>query len=235
MAKGVVILGTAHLGTTPGKCSPDKKFREAVYSRDIVAELKTTLEFYGLTVYVDYEPLEPNAAMKSSSPKTEQSRELKWRVDKVNEIYKKHKTTDNVIYVSVHNDAAGSDGKWHNAGGMSIWTSRGKTKSDSLAEFIYEAARPNLKEYDDLMKKGKADGTYSTKQIPVRSDMTDGDHDYEADFYVLKNTNCPAVLVECFFQDNKYDVEFLLSDIGRFAITRIITEGILRYFNNLTK
>jgi N-acetylmuramoyl-L-alanine amidase len=45
--------------------------------------------------------------------------------------------------------------------------------------------------------------------------LADGDSDKESNFYVLRNTKCPAVLTENFFQDTKKDVEFLLSDVGR--------------------
>lgn len=38
-----IILGTAHLKSTPGKCSPDKKFKEYEYSREVVAAVKATL------------------------------------------------------------------------------------------------------------------------------------------------------------------------------------------------
>ncbi len=65
----IIILGTAHLDTTPGKCSPDKKFRECIYSREIVADLKAILTSYGYTVFVDYEPLQPNAQMKAKTAK----------------------------------------------------------------------------------------------------------------------------------------------------------------------
>ena len=34
-----IILGTAHLKSTPGKCSPDKKFFEYLYSRKIVKKI----------------------------------------------------------------------------------------------------------------------------------------------------------------------------------------------------
>jgi N-acetylmuramoyl-L-alanine amidase len=33
----------------------------------------------------------------------------------------------------------------------------------------------------------------------MRTDFSDGDADKEAHLYVLKNTNCPAVLTENFF------------------------------------
>ena len=58
MKKDLIILGTAHLDTTPGKCSPDGKFREAVWSREFVADLKPMLESYGLEVMIDWIDLE---------------------------------------------------------------------------------------------------------------------------------------------------------------------------------
>jgi hypothetical protein len=39
----IIILGTAHLASTPGKRSPDGKFREYKFSREIVQELKNKL------------------------------------------------------------------------------------------------------------------------------------------------------------------------------------------------
>ena len=47
-----------------------------------------------------------------------------------------------------------------------------------------------------------------------RKDTTDGDKDIEAGFYIIKGANCPAVLTENFFQDNKKDVELLESQYG---------------------
>ena len=35
-----IILGTAHLKSTPGKCSPDKKFFEYKYSREVCKTIK---------------------------------------------------------------------------------------------------------------------------------------------------------------------------------------------------
>ena len=67
----IVILGTAHLGTTPGKCSPDGKFRECIHSREIVGRIKSELQKKGVTVFVDYEDLQPNSSMKGSTAKQE--------------------------------------------------------------------------------------------------------------------------------------------------------------------
>lgn len=67
------------------------------------------------------------------------------------------------------------------------------------------------------------------KQQAFRMDKTDGDYDKEANFYVLKYTYCPAVLVECMFQDNKCDVGYLTSDVGKHEIIRTLLEGIIDY------
>jgi len=101
-----------------------------------------------------------------------------------------------------------------NATGWSAYTSVGVTAADKLAECLYDAAKKNL--------KGKK----------LRTDFTDKDSDLESDFYVLKHTNCPAVLTENFFQDNKDDVKFLTSDEGFHAIVRLHVEGILKYIED---
>jgi N-acetylmuramoyl-L-alanine amidase len=55
----------------------------------------------------------------------------------------------------------------------------------------------------------------------IRTDLTDKDRDLESDFYIIKHSNCPAVLTENFFQDNKKDVEILESKHGIDLITDI--------------
>ena len=200
----IIILGTAHLKSTPGKCSPDKKFFEYKYSREIVSEIKSILENYGYKVYVD---------IPENDLKLTQNQELLKRVNFVNDVCKIH-GTNNCIYVSIHVNAAGSDGKWHDATGWEAYTTKGKTKSDKLAECLYKSAQKNL----------------TNKKI--RKDLTDGDSDRESNFYVLRNTKCPAVLTENFFQDTKKDVEFLLSDVGRQQIVRLHVEGIINYIKD---
>jgi N-acetylmuramoyl-L-alanine amidase len=96
--------------------------------------------------------------------------------------------------LSVHVNAAGN-GDWYNATGWSAWTTKGQNNSDKLADCLYEAAEEILK---PLGKK-------------LRYDMTDGDKDFESNFYVIKRVNCVACLTENFFMDNMNDVDWLLS------------------------
>ena len=197
-----IILGTAHLKSTLGKCSPDGKLREYAYSREIISAIKAILLDMGYQVFVDIE---------DDDLPVNQSKELCLRCKIVNDLCKVYKDT---IYVSIHVNAAGSDGKWHNATGWEVYTTPGKTKSDKLATCLYNAAK------------------YNTKDKKMRTDYSDGDPDKEAHLYVLKNTICPAVLTENFFQDNKSDVEYLLSNKGFHEIVRLHVEGILNYIKD---
>ena len=194
-----IILGTAHLKSTPGKCSPDGKFREYKYSREVVAAVKAILQNLGYNVFVDIEDDDLNVT---------QSRELCLRCKVVNDLCKLY---GDCVYVSIHVNAASSDGKWHNGTGWEVYTTSGKTKADDLATCLYNAAR------------------YSASDKKMRTDYSDGDPDKEAHLYVLKHTNCPAVLTENFFQDNKSDVDYLLSERGFHDIVRLHVEGILSY------
>lgn len=108
------------------------------------------------------------------------------RARRVNEICARYGAT-NVLLVSIHCNAAGN-GEWMSARGWSAYTSKGKTKSDELATMLYEEAEQNF--------AGQK----------IRRDNSDGDPDWEENFYILVKTKCPAVLTENFFQDNKEDV-----------------------------
>ena len=197
-----IILGTAHLKSTPGKCSPDKKFFEYKYSREICKAVRAILQDSGYKVFIDIE---------DDDMPVNSSRELSLRCKAVNDLQKVYK---NCIYVSIHVNAAGNGTKWMNATGWSAYTSVGLTAADKLATCLYDAAKKNL--------GGKK----------LRTDFGDKDPDLESDFYVLKHTTCPAVLTENFFQDNKDDVAYLTSDKGFHEIVRTHVEGIIKYIQD---
>lgn len=137
---------------------------------------------------------------------------LKERVRRVNAWCSKVGTS-NVILISVHVNAAGN-GKWMNARGWSCFTSKGLTKSDALATALYAVAE---------------------EQMPSRTfrkEYSDGDVDWEANFYIIKNTWCRAVLVENFFMDNKDDLAYLTSEEGRKAIIATHVEGVIKYLSD---
>lgn len=118
----------------------------------------------------------------------------------------------NVCLVSIHNNAAGSGAAWMTARGWEAWTSKGQTQGDKLADCLYDAAQK-----------------YLPSGTKIRTDMTDGDRDKESNFTILYRSKCPACLTENLFQDNREDVDFLLSERGRAAIVRLHVEGIKAY------
>ena len=115
------------------------------------------------------------------------------------------------ILVSIHCNAAGNGSDWMSARGWEAWTSVGKTKADKLATCLYE------------------DAEHCLPGMKMRKDMADGDPDRESQFYILRHTNCPAVLTENLFQDNREDVEFLLSEEGKRAIVSLHVWGTMKY------
>ena len=65
----------------------------------------------------------------------------------------------------------------------------------------------------------------------LRTDYTDPDPDLESDFYLLRHTLAPAVLVENLFMDNPADCAFLLCPEGQQAIVNLHVDGIVRYLS----
>lgn len=208
--KRLIILGTAHGENVAGKRSPDGKFEEWRYSRETVAALAALLKAEGFNVHVD---------IANGIVPGRQAEELAMRCRIVNELCRKW-GTENCIYVSIHVNAAGNGSKWMGARGWSVYTSRGRTKADDLATCIWDAA-------DELLPHDN--------KTALRKDMSDGDPDYEAGFYVLKNTKCAAVLTENLFMDNREDVNYLMSEEGRKTIVEIHRKGIVDYLENESK
>ena len=113
------------------------------------------------------------------------------------------------ILISIHCNAMGSGAEWMPANGWSVFVGNNALmNSKRLARQLAQAA---------LNKKVKV-------RRPSPQDLY-----WTANLYICQKTNCPAVLVENFFQDNKEDVEFLLSEKGKLCVTNILLEGITNY------
>lgn len=106
---------------------------------------------------------------------------LATRVERINKYYAKN---NNVWLFSQHANAGGGRG-------FEAFTTVGQTKSDDYAEIILTNLEKDFPE------------------IPMRYDLSDGDKDKQSDFYILKKSKCPAVLVESLFMDNKMDYKLM--------------------------
>lgn len=135
---------------------------------------------------------------------------LSMRVKRANNIY--NASNKKAILISVHCNAAGADGKWHSAKGWSV--------------FVAQNASANSKKLADCLKKAADDEKLKVRlQYPNKSYWVQS-------LAVCRDTNCPAVLTENMFQDNKEDVEFLLSEDGKKKITELHVNGIINYLNS---
>lgn len=135
---------------------------------------------------------------------------LRERVRRTNKIYKDNNRK--AILVSVHCNAAGADGKWHTASGWSVFVAQNaSSNSKRLARCLYEQAEKN--------------GLKGNRSVPKEKYWVQS-------LAMCRDTNCPAVLTENMFQDNKGDVALLLSEEGKNKIVQVHTTGILNYLSN---
>ncbi len=109
------------------------------------------------------------------------------------------------VLISHHSNAVGNalSGPSQSARGIEIYTSRGQTRADALADSLLAAFRRHLEPLGMPVRRG---------------DWGDGDGDMEADFWMLSKSKSPAVLGEVGFHTNLSDARILLSEAGQQAI-----------------
>lgn len=133
---------------------------------------------------------------------------LKQRVERVNNIVNSY-PSDQCLLLSIHVNAAGMGKEWMSARGWSVFVSKNSSyNSKVLANNFYDAAK-------ELGAKIR---------VPLPTQKY-----WESNLYILKHTLCPAVLTENFFQDNREDVDMLLSPKGRNLVENIQIMGISKY------
>lgn len=190
----ICILDPAHGDDVPGKRSPDGRLLEYKWSREIISMIEARLSQlqipYKRSWYGENEPGLLN------------------RCKQANKIAKADGGP--AIFVSVHVNASGNDGKWKSARGWSV--------------FVSTTASSNSKKLASLMAT-------DAKVMGQKVRVPDASHNYwKGNFTVLNKTSMPAVLVENLFQDNKEDVEYLLSEEGKVTLCEIIVKGVCDYF-----
>ena len=191
-----VLIDSGHGIDTPGKRSPDGQFLEYLWNRQVADLLLEKLVAMGI---------DASLVVTETNDIT-----LRNRVNRVNTICNKVGAS-NVLLVSIHANAAGNGSSWQNAKGWSCYTSKGKTKSDQVAECLYEA-------FEEEFPERK-----------IRKDMSDGDRDWEENFYMLEKSRCPAVLLENFFYDNREECAWMLQEETKRRIAYAAAKGIAKY------
>ena len=119
----------------------------------------------------------------------------------------------NCIFISIHSNASSNCETWQKPNGWSAFVyTKASNASKRLAQCLYdEAEKRNLK---------------GNRCVPPERYWT-------ANFYVLKHTNCPAVLTESLFYDNHSDYLYLCSEKGREEIIDLHINGIVRFIKEM--
>ena len=119
----------------------------------------------------------------------------------------------NCIFISIHSNASSDCSSWQKPNG---WSSFIYTKASNASKRLAQCL------FDEADKKG----LLGNRAVPDC-------HYWTANFYVLKHTNCPAVLTESLFYDNHSDYLYLCSEKGREEIIDLHIKGIVRFIKEI--
>lgn len=195
----LVIIDNGHGANTKGKCAPDKSLYEWKWTREIALHLYKQLTLNGY----DSVLLVPEDKDISLSERVKREKNITKQAKKAGK---------ETCLISIHIDAAGKDGKWKTARGLSVRVSpESSENSKKLAQLLYAEA--------------EARGLQGDRYVPKEKYWI-------GDYTILNDTSCPAVLTENLFQDNKEDVEYLLSDKGKLEIVDLHFDAIIKYINS---
>mgnify|MGYP002624274442 CR=1 FL=1 len=192
----IILLDNGHGVNTRGKQSPDGRLKEYAYTREIARRVETGLTEKGFNVR-RIVPEETDISLME-------------RCRRVNAECARQ-GAQNVVLVSIHNNAAGN-GQWLTARGFSPWI---YTRASHRAQLLAKA----------FQERAESLGLKGNRAVPTCKYWT-------ANFYILKNTACPAVLTENLFQDNRQDVDFLLSEEGKQTIAKLHIDTLAEYCKN---
>lgn len=124
---------------------------------------------------------------------------LKQRVEHANEI-------DDAILISIHSDANGNGREWNSANGIGTWIyTNGSSNTKKLADSLNNSLICNF------------DGVAKNRGIK------------KANFYILKYTKMPAVLLELGFHTNKEEVQKMMTEEWKERIVKSVVEAIEEY------
>lgn len=140
---------------------------------------------------------------------TDKDTSLVDRCNSINNFYDAYKNKYFIYLISVHGNAADNA---PTASGIEVWTTKGITRSDKIADVFYNKLK--------------------TLGWKMRSDTIDGDSDKEENFYILKNSNCPAILTENGFYTNEQECKKMMSSEIQSMIALCHANAVIEIDNN---
>ena len=182
---------------TGGKCSPDGRLKEYTWAREMVQRIAIKARAAGIPTEI-------------ITPETKDIA-LNVRTSRVNALCRKY-GIKNCVLISVHINAAGADGKWHDATGFSAWVApKSSANSKRLAAILWEHANATGLRGNRAVQAGKY---------------------WSGNFAIVRDTLCPAVLTENLFMDNRAEADYLLSEAGKEAIANLHISAIKQYIQS---
>lgn len=194
----ILILDNGHGADTPGKCSPDRTLREYAWTRLMTALIAQKARARGIRTEIIV-------------PETRDI-PLSTRSARANALARKHGLKKS-LFVSVHINAAGADGRWHDATGFSAWVAQNASQHSKTFAALITAE----------MKARGLGGNRAANPLGY----------WTANFAVIRRAACPAVLTENLFQDNREEARYLLTPQGQDTIAEAHVAAIEKYIARL--
>ncbi len=198
----IFIIDPGHRKDTPGKSG--NGLYEYEFNEDVARRLEKKLLKHG-EVYLT---IESSTHPYSESTASGRTQNLNYRTTRANNIYwntvKKHgKNNFKIVFISIHANAFSNS----NVSGYEIFVYKHGGEAHRLAKAVHRQAQLKLAVGTSINDRGIK----------------------EANFYVLKNTVMPAILVEHEFYTNPKAVEKLKSPIFREKCAEHLCKGVLDY------
>ena len=124
-----ILIDNGHGQSTPGKRSPDGRFLEFKFNREIAQRIVADLRDRGYDAELLVEE-------DDDVPLAERYRRAN--------TYSPALGKENVILVSIHANAFGNGREWAKARGWSVYTGQGQTRADLLADDLARVAMKEL-------------------------------------------------------------------------------------------
>jgi N-acetylmuramoyl-L-alanine amidase len=193
-----IMVDPGHGGTDPGAVNMALGLKES----DIALAIADSFEAQAADIRVAFEPLEVKLTRVSDIFVSLQDRVCRANVSGL------MGGTKVDLFLSFHINAEENPKPGHQARGFEIWTSIGDTPADKAATAIFNSLKAAMPD------------------TPARADYDDGDPDKESNFYVLRNTLMPAVLIEFEFITNDERARFLADPTNQAALAGAVLNAV---------
>jgi len=192
-----------------------------VFEKDIVLKVSLALRDMLKQTYPDKQIL--------MTRETDIYRTLDYRSDMANAVNVGDKEA--IIFISIHANAAANQ----NARGYEIWHITSNHRRNLLDPSMHGYSADILAIYNSLLQE-----EFTTESILLADSILQGfgeifgntlpSRDRKAnDWFVVRNSHMPAVLVELGFLSNRQDMELMTSDDGLQKFSRSLYNGITRF------